>query len=208
MRPHRAFAVFIIVLASLCLPQLALSQQATTPPAAATTPAAPVVPAPAIESEGADDMSIGDVPIVKTIELTPDMARKALDAYVLVQTKYQESPLESYDDLQGFVDKDPRGKEFETDIKVFSFPTVDDWNLAITTLSFAYTNVLDDQTVDIKQQIEELKVDTEMAQDIKDRMINSLNAMIPSPNNTKIVNDLISDAVYGEKIKLLETTEE
>lgn len=214
MRLHKAFAVFTVVLAGLCLPQFARSQQATTPPAPvttpapATTPAAPLVPAPTIESESADDMSIGDVPIVKTIELTPDMARKALDAYVLVQTKYQESPLESYDDLQGFVDKDPRGKEFETDIKAFSFLTVDDWNLAITTLSFAYTNVLDDQTADIKQQIDELKVDTEMAQDIKDRMINSLNAMIPSENNTKIVNDLIADAVYGDKIKLLETTEE
>ena len=80
--------------------------------------------------------------------------------------------------------------------------------MAITTLSFAYTNVLDDQTADIKQQIEELKVDTEMAQDIKDRMINSLNAMIPSENNTKVVNELIADPVYGDKIKLLETTEE
>lgn len=222
MRLNRAFIKLSIAFEMLCLPQLALSQQAPSPPAPVPTQAAPVVPAApnspavaapdsapaAIETESADDMSIGDVPIVKTEELTPEMARKALDAYVLVQTKYQESPLESYDDLQSFVDKDPRGKEFETDIKSFSFPTVDEWNLAITTLSFAYTNVLDDQTADIKQQIEELKVDTEMAQDIKDRMINSLNAMIPSPNNTKVVNELIADPVYGDKIKLLETTEE
>ncbi len=211
MRLNRLSTVFAISIAVLWLPQLAQSQQTTPAPATTASPVvpAPVDPAPAdTEGESADDMSIGDVPIVKTEELTSEKARKALDAYVLVQTKYQESPLESYDDLQGFVDKDPRGKEFETDIKSFNFLTVDDWNLAITTLSFAYTNVLDDQTVDIKQQIEELKVDTEMAQDIKDRMINSLNAMIPSANNTKIVNELIADAVYGEKIKLLETTEE
>ncbi len=211
MRLNRLSTVFAISIAVLWLPQLAQSQQTTPAPATTASPVvpAPVDPAPAdTEGESADDMSIGDVPIVKTEELTSEKARKALDAYVLVQTKYQESPLESYDDLQGFVDKDPRGKEFEADIKSFNFHTVDDWNLAITTLSFAYTNVLDDQTVDIKQQIEELKVDTEMAQDIKDRMINSLNAMIPSANNTKIVNELIADAVYGEKIKLLETTEE
>ena len=177
---------------------------------AVTAPTAPIDTAPesAPAEASADDMSIGDIPIVKTEELTAEMARKALDAYVLVQSKYQDSPLESYEDLQGFVDADIRGKEFETDIKAFNFPTVDAWNLTITTLSFAYTNVLDDQTADIKQQIEELKVDTEMAQDIKDRMISSLNAMIPSANNTKIVNDLIADTTYAEKIKLLETTEE
>lgn len=217
MRPKSIIVGLILAFAVLSAPQLALSQQNTAAPApVAASPVVPAAPAAAPadaapaggDAEGPDDTSIGDVPVVQTEELTPDMARKALDAYVLVQTKYQDSPLESYDDLQSFVDKDPRGKEFETDIKSFSFASVNDWNLAITTLSFAYTNVLDDQTADIKQQIEELKVDTEMAQDIKDRMINSLNAMIPSANNTKIVNDLITDSVYGEKIKLLENTEE
>lgn len=220
MRRNKVISGFVIALSLLSLPHLAFSQQSNTTPAPPTAPVVvPVAPAPTateiaptpdatLESEGADDMSIGDIPVVQTEELTPEMARKALDAYVLVQTKYQESPLESYDDLQAFVDKDVRGKEFETDIKSFTFASVNAWNLTITTLSFAYTNVLDDQTADIKLQIEELKVDIEIAQDIKDRMINSLNAMIPSANNTKVVNELIADAVYGEKIKLLETTEE
>jgi hypothetical protein len=186
----------------------AATPPATTPPAAgAPATDQPAVDAPA-DGENTDDMSIGEVPAVQTEELTPDMARKALDAYVLVQTKYQDSPLENYDDLQGFVDKDPKGKEFETDIKSFGFPDVNNWNLAVTTLSFAYTNALDDQTSDIKQQIDELTTSTEMAQDMKDRMIASLKAMIPSENNAKIVADLIADAVYGDKIKLLETTEE
>ncbi len=216
----------------LAVPQFAFSQQ--TPPVVAppvTTPpavVAPAQPAPPVGSSGATEpvtpapvdpgaaegagdgagMSIGEIPAVETEELTPDMARKALDAYVLVQTKYQDSPLENYDDLQAFVDKDPKGKDFENDIKTFGFPNVNNWNLAVTTLSFAYTNALDDQTSDIKQQIEEVSANKEMAQDMKDRMINSLKAMIPSPNNAKIVTDLIADPVYGEKIKLLETTEE
>jgi hypothetical protein len=193
-------------------------------PPTATTPTIPVVPvtpapvpapdaaadpsAPDTSGDGTDELNIGEIPAVQTEELTADMARKALDAYVLVQTKYQDSPLENYDDLQSFVDKDPKGKEFEADIKTFGFPDVNNWNLAVTTLSFAYTNVLDDQTADIKQQIEEITSGTEMAQDMKDRMISSLKAMIPSPNNTKIVTDLIADPIYGEKIKLLETTEE
>jgi hypothetical protein len=184
---------------------------AVSPPAATDAPAAdaPSVDAPIDPS--ADDtqgMSIGEVPAVQTEELTPDMARKALDAYVLVQTKYQDSPLENFDTLQAFVDADPKGKDFEADIKTFGFPNVNDWNLAVTTLSFAYTNVLDDQTADIKQQIDETAANNELAQDMKDRMITSLKAMIPSANNTKIVTDLIADPVYGDKIKLLETTEE
>jgi hypothetical protein len=206
--------------------QLAYSQQPAPPATAAplppvkTDPALPPVaepPPPAAEvlppedgapADGTEGMSIGEIPAVETEELTPDMARKALDAYVLVQTKYQDSPLENYDDLQSFVDKDPKGKDFETDIKTFGFPNVDNWNLAVTTLSFAYTNALDDQTTDIKQQIDEITANKEMAQDMKDRMVNSLKAMIPSPNNAKIVADLIADATYGDKIKLLETTEE
>jgi hypothetical protein len=184
---------------------------AVNPPAATDAPAAdaPSVDVPIDPS--ADDtqgMSIGEVPAVQTEELTPDMARKALDAYVLVQTKYQDSPLENFDTLQAFVDADPKGKDFEADIKTFGFPNVNDWNLAVTTLSFAYTNVLDDQTADIKQQIDETAANNELAQDMKDRMITSLKAMIPSANNTKIVTDLIADPVYGDKIKLLETTEE
>ncbi len=178
---------------------------AITPPAADTPPGVDV-PLPA--DDGTGDLSIGDVPAVQTMELTPDMARKALDAYVLVQTKYQESPLEDYEDLQAFVDKDPKGKDFETDIKSFGFPDVNNWNLAVTTLSFAYTNALDDQTSELKQQIGEITASTEMAQDVKDRMVKSLTAMIPSENNAKIVADLIADPTYAEKIKLLETTEE
>ncbi len=181
----------------------------TTPTVDPQAPADVVDPSAADTQGGTSDgLSIGEIPAVETEELTADMAKKALDAYVLVHDKYKDSPLENYDDLQGFVDKDPKGKDFETDVKSFGFKDVNDWNLAITTLSFAYTNVLDDQTADIKQQIDEVTADTEMAQDIKDRMIKSLKAMIPSDNNHKIVEDLMKDPAYSEKIKQLETTEE
>jgi hypothetical protein len=234
MKFFRGLSIIIAACLALVSPNLAFSQQTqpvvppvTTPAPPVTAPAAPVtstapaakesVPAPidpklpdltSPDTSGEGGMSIGEIPDVKTEELTADLARKALDAYVLVQSKYQDSPLENYDDLQGFVDKDPKGKDFEADIKSFGFPNVDDWNLAVTTLSFAYTNAIDDQTADIKQQIDEVTASKDMAQDMKDRMVTSLKAMIPSPNNAKIVADLIADPVYGDKIKLLETTEE
>ena len=69
-------------------------------------------------------------------------------------------------------------------------------------------HILDDQTGDLKQQMDEINADNTMAQDMKDRMIKSLKAMIPSDNNKKIAEDLIKDPTYGEKIKLLESSEE
>ena len=47
-----------------------------------------------------------------------------------------------------------------------------------------------------------------MAQDMKDRIISSLKALIPSENNQKIVQELIDNPAYTEKLKLLETEEE
>jgi len=179
------------------------SGKATAAPADpnAADPSAP-------DTAGGGDISIGEIPDVQTEELTPDLARKAVEGYVMVHEKYQDSPLEDYQDLQEFVDKDPKGKQFETDIKGFGFTTVNDWNIAVTSVSVAYNNILDDQTADIKQQIEDLKKSTDMADDMKQKNIKSLEASIPSDNNTKIVQDLMKDKAYVEKLKLLETTEE
>jgi hypothetical protein len=185
---------------------------AVTPPPApappATEPATPEEADPAMPTQdGAaeDDFSIGDIPIVETLELTPEKARKALDVYILVREKYKDAALEDFENLQDFVDQSPVGKSFETDVKAAGFTDVTEWNTTITTLSFAYENSIDDQTVDIKQQITELQADTEMAEDMRNRMITALNAMIPSDNNKKVVEGLKAESAYAEKLKLLET---
>jgi hypothetical protein len=187
---------------------------ATSPPPGATpedtmeADPQPGEEGPDSESGEDDDFSMGDLPTIETVELTPDMAKRALDAYVLLSEKYKDAELENYENLQDFVDQAPQGKAFEADTKAAGFASVNDWNTAITTISFAYANIIDDQTADIRQQIEEIKTDTEMAQDMRERMIVALSAMIPSDNNRKIVEDLMKDPVYGEKIKQLETEEE
>jgi hypothetical protein len=160
------------------------------------------------ETPPEDEVSIGEIPIVQMVELTPETARKAVDAYVIVKDKYKDAALENFDSLQDFVDRDPLGKAFEADIKAAGFSNVTEWNLAITTVGAAYSNIIDDQSTDIKQQIEEVEKDTELAQDMKDRIITSLNALIPSENNHKIVQEMIDNPVYAEKLKLLETEEE
>ena len=199
----------------------ASSQQAAAPDPKANTTATPdakpadnaAAPDAAADPSAADqqgdgEVSLGEAADIQTEELTADLARKALDGYAMVHEKYQDSPLEDYSDLQEFVDKDPKGKQFETDIKTFGFTSVNDWNLAVTSVSVAYNNVLDDQTADIKQQIEDVQKSADMAQDMKDKTVKSLQASIPSENNTKIIQDMIKDKIYGEKIKLLESSEE
>ena len=136
-------------------------------------------------------LHLGEIPVIEVMELTTDIAKRALDSYLLVRTKYENADLESYENLQDFVDQNPEGQAFEADIKAAGFANVNDWNLAITTLGFAYTGVVDDQSADIQQQISELEADPELARDMKDRMIASLKAMIPSENNRKVVEELL-----------------
>ncbi len=181
----------------------------TEPPAEDLTQPDPGQPA-AGDDEGTspDELSLGEIPVIETIELTPDVARRALDSYLLTKEKYANTDLEQYENLQDFVDQTPEGKNFEADIKAAGFANVTEWNLAITTLGVIYGSVVDDQTPDLLLQIEEVEQDTELAQDMKDRMIKALKAMIPSENNKKVIEDMLADPVYGPKLKQLDIEEE
>jgi len=150
-----------------------------------------------------DDLSLGEFPAVQTVELTTDMAKRAVDAFVLVRDKYKEANLEDYENLQDFVDQTEQGKAFEADIKAAGFANVTEWNTAVTSVGLAYSAITEDQTDEVKRQIAEVEKDTTIAQDIKDKMIASLKAMIPSDNNRKVVQSLIDDPAYVEKLKLL-----
>jgi hypothetical protein len=205
-------------------PEVPVPPAAAQPATPSPVPQPDVGPAPEEPADGAtddhsilpdlspapedDDFSVGEIPAVETVELTDDSARKALDAYVLVREKYKDAALENYESLQDFVDQNAQGKEFETDLKSFGFSDASSWNVTISTVSFAYANMLDDQSADIRQQIEEVKQDAEMAQDMRDRMVQALTAMIPSDNNKAVLERLAKDPVYSEKMKQLETEEE
>ena len=93
-------------------------------------------------------------------------------------------------------------------MKAAGFANVMEWNTAFTAVGFAYAAIVDDQTSDIEAQIADLEADTEIATDMKDRMIASLRAMIPSDNNKKVIEDLLDDPVYGDKLKQLDLVEE
>jgi hypothetical protein len=156
-----------------------------------------------IQDESPDDLSFGEIPDVTVIELTADIARRSIDALALVRDKYKDANLENYESWQDFVDKTEDGKRFEVDIKAAGFATVDEWNTAVTSVSFAYSALTDNLADDLQTQIAEIEKDTSIAQDLKDRMIKGLKAMIPSENNKKIVQALIDNPAYTEKLKLL-----
>lgn len=167
----------------------------------------PSAPGSDTEESAPDDSgevtSLGEIPAVETVELNPDMAKRALDAYVMVREKYKDAKLEEYENLQDFVDETEQGKTFETDIKSFGFANVNEWNTAVTSVGVAYSALTDDQTADIRQQIEDVKKDDSIAQDMKDRMIASLNAMIPSDNNKTVVAEMMKDTTTADRLKLL-----
>lgn len=190
---------------------------ATTPAPAPAPPEASPAPGPSEDGTGPDDsvdpnvgeeLSLGEIPTIETMELTPDIAKRALDSYLLAKEKYADTDLDQYEDLQDFVDKTEDGKNFEADVKAAGFPNVSDWNLSISTLTLAYSSVIDDQTADLEQQIKEIEGDTELAQDMKDKMVKALKALIPSENNKKVIEELLADPVYGPKLKQLDTEEE
>jgi hypothetical protein len=150
-----------------------------------------------------DEMSLGEVPPDQTVELTLDVAKKAIDAFVLVRDKYADTTIYQYETLEEFVEKTDEGKRFDGDIKTFGFSTVGEWNVAISTVGLTYTAVSDGPAYDIAAQIDEIKADMTIAKDMKDRMIASLSSLIPSENNKKVLNDLIKDPNYSEKLRLL-----
>jgi len=150
-----------------------------------------------------DEMSLGEVPPAQTVELTVDVARKAIDAFVLVRDKYADSAMYQYETLEEFVAKTEEGKKFESDIKTFGFTSVEEWNVAISTVGLTYTAVSEGPDNDIASQIEELQADKTIAKDMKDRMIASLSSLIPSENNKKVIGELMKNENYREKLKLL-----
>ena len=155
------------------------------------------------EDSSPDDLSYGEIPDVTVIELTDDIARRSIDALALVRDKYKDANLENYESWQDFVDKTDEGKKFEADIKSAGFANVDEWNVAVTSVSFAYSAITDNLAADLNAQIAEIEKDTSLAQDMKGRMIKGLKAMIPSENNKKVVQAMIDDPAYTEKLKLL-----
>jgi hypothetical protein len=143
----------------------------------------------------------GEAVPVEKFELTEDIARKAIDAFMLVENKYPETY--AYTSYEEFVAKDKAGKAFETDIKSQGFKTVGEWKAAIDTVGDTYQIISEGSDEGIETQIAQVKADKSLEQAEKDRILASLSAFIQSDNNKKVIALLLKDPIYGEKLRLL-----
>jgi hypothetical protein len=144
-----------------------------------------------------------DVEPIDTIELDDATAKKALDAFVVVKEKYKDTDIDSYSTLEEFVEATDDGKRFDEDIRSFGFPSVGEWNKAITTVSIAYSAVAENQEQEIRNQIDDLRNDPELNDESRRKIAESLLSMLPSENNKKVIRDLMAIPEYDAKLKTL-----
>jgi hypothetical protein len=144
-----------------------------------------------------------DLEPIETIELDDATARRALDAFVVVKEKYKDTDIDSYSTLEEFVGATDDGKRFDEDIRSFGFPSVGEWNKAITTVSLAYSAVAENQEAEIRNQIEDLNNDPELTEESRRKIAESLLSMLPSDNNKKVIRDLMALPEYEAKLKTL-----
>ncbi|MEO9874338.1 MAG: hypothetical protein ABJM26_06390 [Anderseniella sp.] len=144
---------------------------------------------------------------VETVELTPDLAKRAIDGFVKLKNTYQDTDIAEYESLEQFVAQAKEGPALEKDIKSFGFKTVGEWNTAITSVSFAYAALSGTHEDEIRQELENIEKEVDLDQQMKTSLVEGLKSMLPSDNNKKIVADLNKQKVWAEKLKLLEETE-
>ena len=145
---------------------------------------------------------------VETIELTSDMAKRAIDGFVKLKNSYQDTDIAEYESLEQFVAEAKQGPALEKDIKSFGFKTVGEWNIAITSVSFAYAALSGTHEDEIRQELENIRNEVDLDEQMKTSLIEGLQSMLPSDNNKKIVADLNKQKDWAEKLKLLEESAE
>jgi len=178
-------AVILLAATDSCVAQM--------PPAETPVPEEETIPSPE-----ADQLEP-----VKTVELTPELAKKAIDGFVLSRDKYANSTIDQYERLEEFASKSEEGRKLEADIKALGFKNLADWEIAIGTVSLTFGAVSEGSDYDVPQQIAEVKKDASMSEERKGQLIAWLNSLVPSPNNKSAILEVMKDEGYREKLRLL-----
>jgi hypothetical protein len=140
---------------------------------------------------------------VKTVELTPELAKKAIDGFILARDKYANSTIDQYETLEEFASKSEEGRKLEADIKGLGFKSLSEWEIAIGTVSLTFGVVSEGSDYDLPQQIEDVKRDASMSEERKGQMIAWLTSLVPSANNKAAILEVMKDEGYREKLRLL-----
>ncbi len=145
-----------------------------------------------------------DIPDLEVVELTPDMAKRALDAFAEVFGKFPDEEIAKYPTLQEFAKKSPEGKRFAEIIRKHGFKSVRMWNNVITNIGFAFSSIEEGHDEEIVRQIQALERRENMPKERKEKLLKYLRALIPSVHNRKVVLELLKDPQYRKKLDLLE----
>jgi hypothetical protein len=150
-------------------------------------------------------------PVVSHVELTPDKARRAIDTFLEVQSKYGESALDDPSDpiavaqtmkTAGIYDK------VTADVTQHGFASVEDWARTFASIGLAASFVREGQDAgSVDRQIADLEKDEEVPQAMKDETIALLRQMRPSENNLAVAKALIDDPAYKDKVDRVLTSE-
>lgn len=161
-------------------------------------------PDPTMPSDRRGSQRPGDL---ATEALTVDAAKRAVDAFVEVRDKYNGQGLENYDSLEAFVAETEAGKRLEADVMAHGFSDITDWNTTIMAVGFAYSAIVYDYAADLRQQIRDVRSDRSLDEQMRERLIAGLTALMPSRNNRIVLQALLDDPIYRERLKLLQEEE-
>lgn len=137
------------------------------------------------------------------VPLTVDAAKRAIDAFIKLKSAYQDTDIAEYETLEQFVAEAKEGPALEADIKSFGFQSVGEWNNTIMSVSFAYAAVATTQEQEILQELESIRNDPSLEEELKRSLVQSLESMLPSSQNKDVVKKLNEDKVWAEKLKML-----
>ena len=159
-----------------------------------------VVGAPMARAQEAAPAELGEYQTGQ-LELSPEQARGAFDAYIEMHEKFSDSAFEDYESLSDFVQRAPEGPKLDAIIRGYGFASVEDWLPVINALEFTIGAYSEEQMQNVADQIKELDTDESLGADEKARVIDMLKASLPSENNIKVLQDMLADPLYGEKLK-------
>jgi hypothetical protein len=149
--------------------------------------------------------------MVGQVELTPDAARRAIDTFLAVQSKYGESALDDPSDPKAVAQTMKTAGIYDkvtADVTQHGFSGVEDWARTFASVGLAASFVREGQdTGSVDRQIADLENDEEVPQAMKDATIAMLRQMRPSENNIAVAKALIDDPAYKDKVDRVLTSE-
>lgn len=145
------------------------------------------------------------------VELTADMARRAVDTFLEVQGKYGDNALDDPSDPKAIADtmkNEGIYDKVKSDVTHHGFSGVEDWAKTFTSVGLAASFVREGQDAgSVDRQIADLEKDEAVPQAMKDATIAMLRQMRPSENNIAVAKALLEDPAYKDKVDRVLTSE-